>query len=72
MLIDNNGLKKIFRENGIPELLCLPSLTSNDIIDQIDRCLKSDAVYVCNSDGILDKCTMFVLGYLMAKKQEIF
>lgn len=49
----------------------LPDLFATDIINQINMCLKSDAVYVCNSNGILDKYTMFVLGYLMAKKRNI-
>lgn len=72
LLIDNKGLKKIFRNNGIPDKSPLPNLLSEDIIHQINMCLNSDAVYVCNSNGKLDKCTMFILGYLMAKEQEIF
>ena len=55
-----------------PENLLLPNLSSEDIIKQINDCLKSDAVYVCNSNGNLDKYTMFILGYLMAMEQEIF
>ena len=50
----------------------LPHLSATDIINQINMCLKSDAVYVCNSSGTLDKYTMFILGYLMAMEQEIF
>ncbi len=72
ILIDDKGLRKIFDDNGIPKTSILPNLSSEDIINQIDNCLKSDAVYVCNSNGNLDKYTMFILGYLMAMKQEIF
>ncbi len=72
ILIDDKGLRKIFDDNGIPKTSSLPNLSSEDIINLIDICLKSDAVYVCNSNGDLDKCTMFVLGYLMAMEQEIF
>ena len=72
ILIDDKGLRKIFDDNGIPKTSILPKLYSEDIIDQIDNCLKSDAVYVCNSNGNLDKYTIFILGYLMAMKQEIF
>lgn len=72
ILIDDKGLRKIFDDNGIPRTSILPNLSSEDIINQIDNCLKSDAVYVCNSNGNLDKYTMFILGYLMAMKQEIF
>lgn len=72
ILIDDIGLKKIFENNGIPKVSVLPNLSSEDIINQINMCLKSDAVYVCNSNGNLDKYTMFILGYLMAMEQEIF
>ena len=72
VLIDNKGLRKIFDENGIPKTSVVPNLSTEDIIKLIDNCLQSDAVYVCNSNGNLDKYTMFVLGYLMAVKQEIF
>ena len=72
ILIDDQGLRKIFDDNGIPKISGLPNLSSEDIINQICICLKSDAVYVCNSNGILDKYTMFILGYLMAMEQEIF
>ena len=72
VLIDDIELRKIFDDNGIPKKSILPNLSSEDIINQIDNCLKSDAVYVCNSNGNLDKYTMFILGYLMAMKQEIF
>ena len=72
ILIDDKGLRKIFDDNGVPKTSSLPNLSSEDIINQIDICLKSDAVYVCNSNGKLDKYTMFILGYLMAMEQEIF
>ena len=72
VLIDNGGLRKIFEDSGIPKISNLPDLSSEDIINQINMCLKSDAVYVCNSNGELDKSTMFILGYLMAMEQEIF
>lgn len=72
ILIDNKGLRKIFDENGIPRNSDLPKLNAEDIIEQIDMCLNSDVVYICNSFGALDKSTMFILGYLMAKEQEIF
>ena len=72
ILIDDKELRKIFDDNGIPRKSTLPNLSSEDIIKQINDCLKSDAVYVCNSNGNLDKYTMFILGYLMAMKQEIF
>lgn len=72
ILIYNNGLRKIFDNNGIPKTSVLPNLTQEDIINQIDFCLESDAVYVCNSNGNLDKYTMFILGFLMAMEQEIF
>lgn len=72
ILIDDKRLRKIFDDNGIPKTSSLPNLSAEDIINQIDIYLKSDAVYVCNSNGNLDKCTMFVLGYLMAMEQEIF
>ena len=72
ILIDDEGLRKMFDDNGIPKTPNLPNLSSKDIIGQIDNSLKSDAVYVCNSNGNLDKYTMFILGYLMAMKQEIF
>lgn len=72
VLIDDKGLRKIFDINEIPKTSSLPNLTSEDIINYIDICLKSDAIYVCNTNGELDKYTMFILGYLMAKEQEIF
>lgn len=72
IIIDDNGLNKIFVSYEIPKMSNLPDLFATDIINQINMCLKSDAVYVCNSNGILDKYTMFVLGYLMAVEQEIF
>lgn len=72
ILIDDQGLRKIFDDNGIPKISSLPNLSSEDIINQINFCLRSDAVYVCNSNGNLDKYTMFILGYLMAMEQEIF
>jgi len=72
ILIDDKGLRKIFDNYEIPRTSILPNLSSEDIINQIDICLKCDAVYVCNSNGKLDKYTMFILGYLMAMEQEIF
>lgn len=72
ILINDKGLKKIFDDNEIPKTSILPNLSSEDIINLIDVCLKCDAVYVCNSNGKLDKYTMFILGYLMAMEQEIF
>ena len=72
IIIDNKGLNKIFENSGIPKTSNMPNLSATDIINQINMCLKSDAVYVCNSNGTLDKNTMFILGYLMAMEQEIF
>jgi nucleoside 2-deoxyribosyltransferase len=72
ILINDKGLRKIFDDNEIPKISILPNLSSDDIINLIDVCLKCDAVYVCNSNGKLDKYTMFILGYLMAMEQEIF
>lgn len=72
ILINDKGLRKIFDDNEIPKTSILPNLSSEDIINLIDVCLKCDAVYVCNSNGKLDKYTMFILGYLMAMEQEIF
>lgn len=72
LLINDKGLRKIFDDNEIPKTSILPNLSSEDIINLIDVCLKCDAVYVCNSNGKLDKYTMFILGYLMAMEQEIF
>ena len=62
VLIDNMGLRKILEDNGIPKTSILPDLSLDDIINQINMCLISDAVYVCNSNGKLDKYTMFILG----------
>lgn len=72
LLINDKGLRKIFDDNEIPKTSILPNLSSEDIINLIDVCLKCDTVYVCNSNGKLDKYTMFILGYLMAMEQEIF
>lgn len=72
ILIDDKELKKILDDVKKQKILNMPNLSSEDIINQIDVCLKCDAVYVCNSNGKLDKFTVFILGYLMAKKQEIF
>lgn len=71
-LINDDGLRKIFNDNGISRTVDLIELSSEDIINQINMCLESDAVYVCNSDKTLDKSTMFILGYLMSLEQEIF
>ena len=43
-----------------------------DIINLINEALNCDVVYVCNSYGQIDGVTMFILGFLMAFKQEIF
>lgn len=72
ILIDNTGLQKIFEDNGIPKMSTMPNLSATDIINIINASLKSDAIYVCNSNGTLDKTTMFILGYLMGMEQEIF
>lgn len=72
ILIDEEGLEKIFVNYNIPRVPDSPRLASSDIIKQINICLESDAVYVCNPNGELDKYTMFILGYLMAMEQEIF
>ena len=72
IIIDNEGLNKIFENGRIPKTSNMPYLFATDIINQINMCLKSDAVYVCNSDGVLNKYIMFILGYLMAMEQEIF
>ena len=55
LLIDDKGLRKIFDDSKIPKTSNLPNLSSEDIINQTDTCLKCDAVYVCNSNGKLDK-----------------
>lgn len=72
ILIDDKGLKKLLDDVKKQKILNMPNLSSEDIMNQIDVCLKCDAVYVCNSNGKLDKYTMFILGYLMAMEQEIF
>ena len=72
IIIDNEGLNKIFENGRIPKTSNMPYLFATDIINQINMCLKSDAVYVCNSDRVLNKYIMFILGYLMAMEQEIF
>ena len=60
ILLDEKELRKIFDNNGIPKTSILPNLSAEDIINQIDNCLKSDAVYVCNSNGDLDKYTLVI------------
>ncbi len=71
-IVSNNTLEETFKKYEIPRELSLPSFTCNDMLDQINMCMNSDAVYVCNSNGELDKCNMFLLGYLMAMEHEIF
>ena len=71
-MIDNYGLKQVFVDYGIDNMVNFPNLSAEDVIHKINMCLKSDAVYVCNSNGELDNCTMLLLGYLMAMNQEIF
>lgn len=44
---------------------------SENVITSIDRALQSDAVYICNRKP-LGKDLMYMLGYFMAKKHEIF
>ena len=72
MLIDNNGLKQLFEKYGIKETISNSELSAKDIVNQINFCLQSDVVYVCNSCGVISRYISFILGYLMAKKQEIF
>ena len=72
ILIDNNGLRQLFEKYNIKETVRIPSLNAKDIINQINICLQSDVVYVCNSCGEISKYISFILGYLMSKKQEIF
>lgn len=72
ILIDNNGLRQLFEKYDIKETVRVPYLNAKDIINQINFCLQSDAVYVCNSCGEISKYISFILGYLMSKEQEIF
>ncbi len=72
ILIDDETLRQIFHKNNLANTSSLPNLSSQDMIEQINNCIKSDAIYVCNADNNLDKYTMFILGYLMALEQEIF
>ncbi len=72
MLIDNIMLRNLFERYGITESVSIPELNAKDIINQIEFCLQSDAVYVCNSCGEISKYVSFILGYLMANNQEIF
>lgn len=72
LLIDNKGLKKIFNKYNIKESISIPEMKTKDIINQINFCLQSDVVYVCNSCGEISNYISFILGYLMSKKQEIF
>ncbi len=44
---------------------------SENVITSIDRALQSDAVYICNRKP-LGKDLMYMLGYFMAKRHEIF
>lgn len=72
VLIDNNGLRQLFEKYGINETISIPKLSAQDIINQINFCMQSDVVYVCNSCGEISNYISFILGYLMSKKQEIF
>ena len=72
MLIDNNGLRQLFEKYGIKETIHIPKLSAQDMIHQINICLQSDVVYVCNSCGEISNDLSFILGYLMSQKQEIF
>lgn len=72
MLIDNNKFRKVFEYYGIKEVIINDRVISENIMNQINYCLESDAVYVCNSGGKISKSVSFILGYLMSKKQEIF
>ena len=72
ILFDDKMLRQLFEENGINKNITIPELSSSNIINQIKFCMESDAVYVCNSYGKISKYMSFILGYLMAKKQEIF
>lgn len=71
-LIDNKGLRQLFKKFGINENISIPKLRAQDVINQINFCLQSDVVYVCNSCGEISSYISFILGYLMSKKQEIF
>lgn len=71
VLIDNEGLLKLFSKYQILSNNDEPIFNSTDIINQLEMCLKSDFVYVCNYNGELDKYTMFMLGFLMAKNVEL-
>ena len=72
ILIDDNGLRNIFEKYDIKGPVNNYKLAAIDIINQINYCLESDAVYVCNYNGEINKYMSFILGYLMSKKQEIF
>lgn len=72
VLTFNNGLRQLFEKYDIKEAVSVPKLSAQDIVNQINICLQSDVVYVCNSCGEISKFISFILGYLMAKKQEIF
>lgn len=71
VLIDNDGLLNLFSKYQILNIIDEQFFTSYDIINQLEMCLKSDFVYVCNCNGELDKYTMFILGFLMAKNVEL-
>lgn len=71
LLIDNDGLLKLFSKYQISNISEEQIFTSDDIINQLEMCLQSDFVYVCNCNGELDKYMMFMLGFLMAKNVEL-
>lgn len=54
-------------------------LKTNEISDAVliereflEKCLKSDFIYVCNKNGYLGKTVMMELGYFLGKGQEVF
>lgn len=71
ILMDNNMLLKLLKKYDIPSNIKIPAFSSEDILKQLEMCLESDFVYVCNCNGNLDKYTMFMLGFLMAKNAEV-
>lgn len=71
VLIDNDGLLRLFSKYKIPNISDIQVFSSVDIINQLEICLQSDFVYVCNCNGELDKYMMFILGFLMAKNVEL-
>ena len=61
ILIDNKGLRQLFEKYGINETISIPKLSAQDIINQINFCLQSDVVYVCNSCGEISNYISFIL-----------